>query len=222
MAVFKAVVFDAYGTLFDVNSLNSLGDELYPGKGRALCELWRRKQLEYTWLLSLMGKYQDFWSVTRLGLQYALEALMLAPDEPHTERLMGAYLTLPTFPEVRTSLLRLSQRYPLALLSNGTEGMLEGVVEANNLAPYLSHLLSADAAGVYKPSSRVYNLAISAFFAVPAEIVLVSANGWDIAGAKNFGFNTAWCNRSGAVPETHAPPPDLVVENLEGLEALLP
>ncbi|MER3481783.1 MAG: haloacid dehalogenase type II, partial [Meiothermus sp.] len=178
MAVFKAVVFDAYGTLFDLISLNSLADELYPGKSQALCELWRRKQLEYTWLLSLMGKYRDFWSVTRLGLQYALETLGLPMDDPKPERLLQSYLTLPTFPEVRTSLLRLSQRYPLAVLSNGTEEMLEGVIGANHLEPYLSHVLSADAAGVYKPSSRVYDLAVGAFFAVPAEIVFVSANGW--------------------------------------------
>jgi 2-haloacid dehalogenase len=220
--VFKALVFDAYGTLFDLGGLTVLGDELYPGQGAALCELWRRKQLEYSWLLSLMGRYQDFWLVTRLALLYALDAMGLTADQARLERLMGAYFTLPTFPEVRTSLLRLAERYPLALLSNGTEEMLERVVTHNNLGPYLSHVLSVEAAGVYKPNPRVYDLAIQAFFAVPAEIVFVSANSWDVGGAKNFGFSTAWCNRAGLPIETHAPPPDLVVENLEGLEALLP
>jgi len=220
--VFKAVVFDAYGTLLDVGSLSELGNELFPGKGVALCELWRRKQLEYSWLLSLMGKYQDFWSLTRLGLQYAGAALGLSISDTQEERLMQAYLTLPPYPEVRTSLLRLSQRYPLALLSNGTPDMLESVVRVNNLETYLSHVLSADEVGVYKPHPKVYDLVIQAFFAIPGEIMFVSSNGWEVSGAKSFGFSVAWCNRAGATFETHAPPPDLVVENLEGLEALLP
>ncbi|MCL6529625.1 MAG: haloacid dehalogenase type II [Meiothermus ruber] len=218
----KAVVFDAYGTLFDLGRLDLLADELYPGKGSAVSEAWRRKQLEYSWWLSLMGRYQDFWSVTRLSLSYTLQALNLAAEESQLEQLMDAYLRLPTFPEVRASLLRLAERYPLALLSNGTEAMLEGVVAHNNLGPYLSHILSVDLVGVYKPSPKAYDLAIQAFFAIPSEIVFVSANGWDVGGAKGFGFGTAWCNRTGAPAETHAPSPDWTVENLEGLEALLP
>jgi 2-haloacid dehalogenase len=216
----RAVVFDAYGTLFDLQQLSRECEVVLPGQGAALAELWRRKQLEYTWLLSLMGQYQDFWTITRLGLNFACSALRLPLDTAQQEQLMQGYLTLPTYPEVRAVLPRLSGRYPLAILSNGSEEMLGKVVQHNRLLNYFTHLLSAEAAKTYKPSPKVYDLAVRAFFAVPQEIVFVSSNGWDVAGARAFGLRVAWCNRSGLAPETHAPQPDWTLESLGELESL--
>lgn len=133
---------------------------------------------------------------------------------------MQGYLTLPSYPEVRVVVQRLSSRYPLAILSNGGEEMLGEVVQHNLLQNYFTHLLSAETSKTYKPSPKVYDLAIRAFFAVPEEIVFVSSNGWDVAGAKAFGFKVAWCNRMGLAPETHAPEPDWRLKSLEELESL--
>lgn len=217
----KALVFDAYGTLFSLQSLSELCEQLYPGKGAALSASWRTKQLEYTWLLSLMRQYQDFWAVTRMALRYSCAGLGLSSSEASEERLMQAYLTLPTFPEVRPALERLARQYTLAVLSNGSPDMLDTVVRVGNLDPYFSHILSADEVGVYKPDPRVYALATRELGLEPAEIVFVSANGWDSAGAKLFGFRVAWCNRTGLPIETHAQEPDWVTGSLEGLEDIL-
>lgn len=213
----KALVFDAYGTLFSLQSLSEVCNQLYPGKGTALADAWRKKQLEYTWLLSLMGQYQDFWAVTHMALRYTCSSLGLASSEPSEERLMQAYLTLPTFPEVRLRLEGLAQKYPLAILSNGSVDMLDTVVGVNNLDGYFTHVLSADAIGVYKPDRRVYALATQAFGLEAGQIGFVSANGWDVAGAKAFGFRVAWCNRLGLPMETHAPEPDWVIRGLDEL-----
>lgn len=217
----KALVFDAYGTLFSVQSLSDLCGQLYPGKGAALSASWRAKQLEYTWLLSLMRQYQDFWAVTRMALRYSSAGLGLSSSEASEERLMQAYLTLPTFPEVRPALERLSSQYTLALLSNGSPDMLDTVVRVNNLDPYFTHILSADEVGVYKPDPKVYALATRALGLEPAEMAFISANGWDSAGAKLFGFRVAWCNRPGLPLETHAQEPDWVIGSLDQLEAVL-
>ncbi|WP_299426889.1 haloacid dehalogenase type II [uncultured Meiothermus sp.] len=216
----KAVVFDAYGTLFDVQGLSQVCEDLFPSRGATLSELWRRKQLEYTWLLALMGQYQDFWTITRLALHHASGTLKLPLDAGQQERLMQGFLTLPAYPEVPVVLPRLSSRYPLAILSNGSEEMLGKVVQHNRLQNYFTHLLSAESTRTYKPSPKVYDLAIRAFFAVPEKIVFVSSNGWDVAGARAFGFKVAWCNRWSLAPETHTSEPDWTLESLEELESL--
>ncbi len=197
----KALAFDAYGTLFDVFSVQALTEELFPTKGQQLTQIWRQKQLQYTWLVSLMGRYEDFWQITRRALIYGCKSLDLN-DEPVIDRLMNAYLRLQIYPEVAEGLQRLSQQIPLAILSNGSPMMLEGAVNHAGIEGYLKHVLSADAVGIYKPKPAIYQLALDAFGeSDPAAIGFVSSNAWDVTGATSFGFTSFWINRSGQPEE---------------------
>ncbi len=215
-----ALVFDAYGTLFDVHSVVALCDELWPGKGAQLSQLWRTKQLEHTWLRSLMGRYEDFAHVTEAALQYACAALALPYDEAKRSRLMRAYLHLATFPEVKDTLARL-HGIELAILSNGAPTMLQDLVANAGLAAAIPHVLSVDEVGIYKPSPRVYQLAVDRL-GVPAKAIgFVSSNGWDAAGAKAFGFRTFWVNRAGAPVDPLGAAPDHVIGSLADLPALV-
>jgi 2-haloacid dehalogenase len=215
----EALVFDAYGTLFDVQAQHQLTEALFPGHGAELSGLWRRKQLEYTWLLSLMGQYRPFSEVTRAALEYSVQMLgfVLGPSE---EMLMDAYNRLPVFPEVPAALSRLS-RYRLAVLSNGTPQMLHSVVEHNRLQDWLEPILSVEAVRTYKPHPRAYQMALDALGLRPQQIGFVSANGWDAAGAKAFGFKVCWLNRSALPQETHAAGADVVVGSLEELAEMI-
>jgi len=208
-----AFVFDAYGTLFDVHSVIEAGRAL-TADPVALSNLWRQKQLEYTWLLSLMGRYEDFWAVTERALRFSLRRLALAASEAQIVSLMDAYLTLACFPEARGALARLAAR-PLAILSNGSPRMLEAVVRSGELDGLLAHVLSVDAVRVYKPSPRVYELAPRALGIPAARMLFVSSNGWDVAGAKSFGYRTAWCNRAVAPVESLGVDPDFEVRRLD-------
>ena len=216
----EALVFDAYGTLFDVQAQNQLAEALFPGHGAELSGLWRRKQLEYTWLLSLMGQYRPFWDITRDALDYSAQMLgfVLGPSE---EMLMDAYNRLPAFPEVPSALSRLTSRYRLAVLSNGTPEMLASVVEHNRLQHWLEPILSVEAVRVYKPHPRTYQMAVDALGLKPEQIGFVSANGWDAAGAKAFGFKVYWLNRGAFPQETHAPGPDLTLRSLDELAEIV-
>jgi 2-haloacid dehalogenase len=188
-ATVKALVFDAYGTLFDVHSVIALCDRKFPGQGAELSKLWRTKQLEYTWLRSLAGRYEDFWSVT-----FACHSLSLECPPETRQELMESYLHLETFPEVQATLSKLSQ-YKLAILSNGSPEMLAAAVKCAGLRGIFSHVISADEVRIYKSSPRVYGL-VSQHLGVPdSAIAFVSSNFWDIAGAKSFGFWTCWVNR---------------------------
>jgi len=218
----EALVFDAYGTLFDVHSVTRLADSLFPGKGAALSQAWRTKQLEYTWLRSLMNRYDDFNTVTAEALDWALESLAL-PAKPGDRRaLMLAYRSLGLFPEVSGALERLGKGHSLAILSNGHPDMLDAVVDHNELRVHFGErVFSVHEAGVFKPDPRVYAIA-SAQLALPAEAVgFVSSNGWDAAGAKSFGFRAWWVNRGKAPVERLGSPPDAVVGNLAELATLL-
>ena len=219
-----ALVFDAYGTLFDVHSVTALADRMLPGNGPALSQLWRAKQLEYTWLQSLMATAacprEDFAAVTAHALDYAIAALHLTLGAEDRRRLVGAYLTLAPFPEVRGALAALAPR-PRWILSNGTLAMLEPVVEHAGLAAELDGVLSVDAAGIYKPSPRVYQLAVDRLRLPPARIGFVSSNGWDAIGAKAFGFTAFWINRTGAPVDRHGPAPDRIISTLADLPPLL-
>jgi 2-haloacid dehalogenase len=219
-----ALVFDAYGTLFDVHSVTTLADELLPGHGPALSQLWRTKQLEYTWLQSLMDSpahpRADFAAVTAAALDFAVAALRLTLPSSGRRRLCDAYLTLSPFPDVPAALQALSPR-PRWILSNGTLAMLEPVVRHAGLAAALDGILSVDAAGIYKPSPRVYQLALDRLRLPLARIGFVSSNGWDAIGAKAFGFTAFWINRSGAPVDGHGPPPDRIISTLADLPALL-
>jgi 2-haloacid dehalogenase len=214
----QALVFDAYGTLFDVHSVTRLAEGLFPGQGAALSQAWRAKQLEYTWLRSLMGRYDDFSEVTVQALDWALDSLGLAPDPGARTRLVRAYRTLDMFPEVRGALEKLGARWPLAILSNGHPEMLDAVVDHNELRVLFGdRVFSVHAAGVFKPDPRVYAIA-TAQLELPAEAIgFVSSNGWDAAGAKSFGFRAFWVNRGGAPEERLGSPPDAVFADLAGL-----
>jgi 2-haloacid dehalogenase len=193
----KALVFDAYGTLFDVHSVIKLCDELWPGKGPALSQLWRAKQLEYTWQRSLMQRYEDFTHVTEAALRYGCKALGLALDDGARARLMQAYLRLDPYPEVPETLQRLAGK-KRAILSNGSPAMLEPVVANAGLAKLLEAVISVDALRIFKPDPRVYALAVDRLGVPTGSIGFVSSNCWDAIGAKAFGFRVFWCNRAGA------------------------
>jgi 2-haloacid dehalogenase len=217
----SALVFDAYGTLFDVHSVARLADELFPGKGAALSAAWRTKQLEYTWLRSLMQRYEDFNRVTLASLAWAMESLGIAPEEhaDATRRLIDEYRRLAPFPEVPAALEALSQRCPLAILSNGHPEMLDAVVDHNGLRDrFRGGVLSVHAAKVFKPAPQVYAIAEEALGVPRTMMGFVSSNGWDAAGAKTFGFRVFWINRSGAPVERLGVRPDAVIESLAELE----
>ena len=215
MAAPRAFVFDAYGTLFDVHSVIEAARAV-TSQPQVLSTLWRQKQLEYTWLRSLMGRYEDFWVVTGQALRFALRRLGVTAGEAQVEALMNAYLTLDAFPEVSTALRALGAT-PLAILSNGSPLMLERTVRSSGLEGAFSHVLSVDAVKVYKPSPLVYELAPRALGVAAGEIVFVSSNAWDVAGAATFGFTTCWCNRSNAPAEELEVTPDYEVDRLDAI-----
>jgi len=219
-----ALVFDAYGTLFDVQSVATLAERLFSGQGAALSQLWRSKQLEYTWLQSLMlspiQRREDFAAITAHALDFSAEALHLPLTVAARHRLLDAYLDLSPYPDVATVLVTLAPM-PRLVLSNGTREMLELLAATTGLASHLDAILSVDAAGVYKPSPRVYQLAVDHLKVLPPRIGFVSSNGWDAVGAKAFGLTVIWVNRAGAPLERHGPKPDAIIGSLAELPALI-
>lgn len=216
----RAIAFDAYGTLFDVHSVIALCNRLFPDQGAELSRLWRAKQLEYTWLRSLMGRYEDFWVVTESALVFACRSLGLACPAETRRVLMESYLHLDTFPEVKSALGKLAQ-YKLAILSNGVPKMLAAAVESAGLKGIFAEVISADEVEVYKPSPRVYGQ-ISQHLGVPkSAIAFVSSNFWDIAGAKSYGFWTCWVNRCNLPEDELGVKPDLTVQTLDRLSGIL-
>jgi 2-haloacid dehalogenase len=216
----KAMVFDAYGTLFDVHSVIALCNELFPRQGAALSEKWRAKQLEYTWLRSLMGRYEDFWQVTEAALVFACSALHLDCTPAMRARLMQEYLRLEAFPEVVSALQLLSPR-PLAILSNGNTRMLQTVAKCCGIDHFFAHVISVDEVKTYKPSPRVYELAPQKLKVDKTTIGFVSSNCWDVIGAKAFGFQTFWVNRSGLPCDQLGFTPDVVLKSLAELPPLV-
>lgn len=220
----SALVFDAYGTLFNVHAVIAKCEMLFPGKGAALSQLWRAKQLEYSWLRSLMGRYVDFNVVTRESLQHACNALGLVFSEDSLAQLNEAYRTLAVFDDALPMLQRLRRERPalkLAILSNGAPEMLNAVIQYNNFDPLLDTVLSVDAVGVFKPDPRVYQLACDRLGVDRDAIGFVSSNGWDAAGARAFGFSTFWVNRANAPVEELGVVPDVELHSLTELPALL-
>ena len=209
----EALVFDAYGTLFDVHSVATLAERLAPGHGAAISQLWRSKQLEYTWLGSLMERRKDFAEVTVQALDYTLAALVLPLAAPARAELVRAWLDLEPFADTIPTLERLAPR-PRWILSNGTRAMLDPLVERSGVGAHLAGVLSVDEAGIYKPSPRVYALATRRLDLEPSAIGFVSANGWDAAGAKAYGFTVWWINRAGLPIDRHGPDPDFIVGSL--------
>jgi 2-haloacid dehalogenase len=215
----SALLFDAYGTLFDVHSVVEAGRAVTADPS-ALSALWRQKQLEYTWLRSLMGRYEDFWAVTEAALVFACRRLGIALDPGARRTLMDAYLTLAPFPEVPEALARLGE-LRRAILSNGAPRMLEAAVAHAGLGPHLDAVISVDEVRTFKPAPAVYALGARRLGMPPEAIGFVSSNGWDVAGAKAFGFQVAWVNRQGAPPEELGVAPDLEVRDLGALARAL-
>jgi 2-haloacid dehalogenase len=209
----RGYVFDAYGTLFDVHSVVEAGRAI-TSDPVALSTMWRQKQLEYTWLRALMGTYADFWVVTETALRYTIRRLGLTTSEAQVRRLMESYLSLACFPEVKAALGRLAGR-PRAVLSNGAPSMLAAAVTGSGLTALLEHVISVDRVKTYKPSPLVYALGPEMLGVPAGELLFVSSNGWDAAGAKAFGYQVAWCNRTGVPEEELGVRPDLVIDSLD-------
>ncbi|MFQ5783466.1 MAG: haloacid dehalogenase type II [Alphaproteobacteria bacterium] len=216
-----ACVFDAYGTLFDVHSAaarcrNDLGD-----KADAVSQTWRDKQLQYTWLRSLMGHYVDFWRVTGDALDFALETHNVA-DPGLRQRLMDCYLALAAYPEVKEVLERLKQDgLKCAILSNGAPEMLAAAVRNSGIDDLLDAVISVDEIGIYKPDPRVYKRAVDRLDVAAGRIAFQSSNAWDANGAAAFGFHVAWVNRFGQRPERLPGDADAELSTLDELPALL-
>jgi len=191
----KAIVFDAYGTIYDVASVLETCEKHFPGHGKAISDLWRVKQLEYTWLRSLMGKYENFYAVTEAGLRHSCKALSLDLGEEAKRALMENYFRLSPYPEVPAALERMAKNNLLAILSNGTPSMLQKVTEHNGLTPHFHSILSVDELKVFKPTPKVYQLAVDRLGVRAEQIGFVSSNFWDAAGAKACGFYVFWINR---------------------------
>jgi 2-haloacid dehalogenase len=219
----KAIAFDAYGTLFDVFSVTALGEELFPGKGDALARLWRWKQLQYSMLLSLMGRHRDFWRLTEDGLVYAAKSLGLDLTPDRRARLLDAYLALAAFPDVKPGLAALKARgLRLAILSNGEPRMLEAAARSAGIIDLLDAVLSVEEVKIFKPSPRVYQLAPERLRMRPGELGFVSSNSWDIAGAASTGLETFWIQRrAGEPPEELGFTADHTVSAITDLAALV-
>ncbi|MGA8179797.1 MAG: haloacid dehalogenase type II [Desulfobacterales bacterium] len=217
----KACVFDAYGTLFDVHSAVGKYRQDLGENADQVSLLWRTKQLEYTWLRSLMRRHADFWQVTQDALDYAFDMHQI-DDNVLRKNLMAAYLNLDCYPEVPKALATLKDRgFRLAILSNGTPAMLEAAVKNSGMSDLIEENFSVEEVGVFKPDPRVYQIAVDRFNVKTQEIVFQSSNAWDASGASVFGFKVAWVNRFGQSVERLPGKPDIEIKNLAELPDLL-
>ena len=210
----EVLLYDAYGTLWDVHSVMKRCESCWPGKGMQVSQLWRIKQLEATWLRSLMGRYVPFSTVTREALEYACDALKLPLQRDHESELMSEYLRLATFPDVADSLMR-KQAARAGTLSNGSPDMLEPLVRHSGLK--FDAVMSVDEVKIFKPAPAAYQMAVERFGVPKEKIGFVSSNFWDAAGAKSFGFTVYWINRAGVAPERLGFQPDRMVKSLAAL-----
>jgi 2-haloacid dehalogenase len=197
----KAIVFDAYGTLYDIQSVASVTDEAFPGYGEVITQIWRMKQLEYTWLRSLMRRYEDFSVITRESLIYTLKLLGLKYDSAIFERIMDKYVHLDLYPDAKQALVAV-KGLKLAILSNGSPDMLNMLVRNTGLDQVLAATISIDSKRVFKPSPDAYTLIESNLGVRPAEVLFVSSNPFDVCGARAFGLSVAWIER--VTPEAMA------------------
>lgn len=195
----KVFIFDAYGTLYDVQSVADVTEAAFPGYGEYITQVWRLKQLEYSWMRSMMGRYQDFWTVTREALTYTLKTVGLDPDQRFFEDVIDAYNRLQPYPDAEQALAALGG-YRLAILSNGSPKMLSALVRNSGLERYFEATISTDSKRVYKPEPRAYELVEERLGVRPDEVVFVSSNGFDVSGARSFGFRVARIER---VPAQH-------------------
>jgi 2-haloacid dehalogenase len=222
MTAIKAIAFDMYGTLYDVNSVSTRCNEFYPGRGEEMSHLWRQKSLEYTWLRSLMDDYSPFEAVTEDALVFTCGQLGLSLDEATRAALCEAYFHLEPHPEVRAALAELEATgIALTILSNGSAHSIGSVVRNSGLEKHFKALLSADSVKIYKPHHTVYEIAEQQLRLNRAEILFVSSNPWDASGARHFGFPVCWVNRSGKTFDELGQAPDLVVTGIDALPAYI-
>ena len=225
----RVVVFDAYGTLFDVYSVAELAERLFPGQGAPLSVIWRDKQIEYSRLISLSDPraqgsqhYQDFWTLTQLALDYAFARLNLKATADQRQRLLDQYAQLQAFPENLGVLQALHQKgRPCAILSNGSPAMLESAVQSAGFAPYLDRVISVDAVRQFKTSPTSYDLVQQNYEVQKSEVLFVSSNGWDALGATWYGFQTCWVNRQSLPHETLGPAPTHTARDLKHVLAVV-
>ena len=216
----KVIIFDAYGTLFDVNSAaekckNKIGEKWEP-----FANYWRTTQLEYTWLRSLMGRHQDFWKVTEQSLDKSMKVFQI--DTSMRDELLDLYKVLSTFPEVKETLKKLKEKnYKLAILSNGTPALLRELVSSNNLESIFDDVLSIEEVKIYKPHPNVYNIPIKKYQIEKNQFAYLSSNTWDVSAAGNFGFNAVWVNRNKNIFDNLDYKPITEINNLSDLNNLL-
>ena len=212
----KAIIFDAYGTLFDVNSAAEKCKDKIGDKWEGFANYWRTTQLEYTWLRSLMNRHKDFWQVTEDSLDKSMKTFEI--DSLMRNELLDLYKKLSTFPEVKEVLNNLKKKdYKLAILSNGTPALLNELVTSNNLDNIFDEIFSIEEAGIYKPNSKVYDLPIKKYQIQKYEVAFLSSNTWDVSGGGNYGYSAIWVNRNKNFFDNLDYKPKNEVENLKQL-----
>ncbi len=212
----KAIIFDAYGTLFDVNSAAEKCKDKIGDKWESFANYWRTAQLEYTWLRSLMNRHKDFWQVTEDSLDKSMKAFKIDPSMRN--ELLDLYKILSTFPEVKEVLQNLKKKdYKLAILSNGTPTLLNELVTSNNLDNIFDDIFSIEEVGIYKPDPKVYNLPIKKYLIKKDEVAFLSANTWDVSGGGNYGYSSIWVNRNNNIFDNLDYKPKNEVKNLKQL-----
>jgi len=216
----KAIIFDAYGTLFDVNSAAEKCKERLGDKWEGFANYWRTTQLEYTWLRSLMRRHKDFWQITEDSLDKSMNFYNI--DIAMRSELLNLYKVLSPFTEVRDTLKKLKQsNYKLAILSNGTPDLLNELVVSNQLKDIFDDIFSVEEAGIFKPDSKVYDLPINKYNIEKNEVLFLSANTWDVSGAGNYGYNTVWVNRNNNIFDKLDFEPNQQISNLSELLDLI-
>ena len=216
----KAIIFDAYGTLFDVNSAAEKCKERLGDKWEGFANYWRTTQLEYTWLRSLMRRHKDFWQITEDSLDKSMNFYNI--DNSMRSELLNLYKVLSPFTEVRDTLKKLKQsNYKLAILSNGTPDLLNELVVSNQLKDIFDDIFSVEEAGIFKPDSKVYDLPINKYNIEKKEVLFLSANTWDVSGAGNYGYNTVWVNRNNNIFDKLDFEPNQQISNLSELLDLI-
>ena len=212
----EACVFDAYGTLFDVNSAAAKCKKKLGNRWESFANAWRTTQLEYTWLRSLMKKHKNFWEITEDSLDHTMETFKI--KQGMRNELLNLYKELSPYPEVKECLEGLkSKKIKIAILSNGTPDLLKGLVESNNIQNYFDDIFSIESVGIYKPDSRVYEMPIKKYDCKPENICFMSSNTWDVSGGGVFGYNAVWVNRFNKVFDKLSYKPKFVINNLKEL-----
>ena len=216
----KAIIFDAYGTLFDVNSAAEKCKDKIGDKWESFANFWRTTQLEYTWLRSLMKRHKDFWQITEDSLDKSMKAFSIDPSMKN--ELMNLYKVLSPFKEVPETLKKLKgKNFKLAILSNGTPSLLDELVKSNNLDKLFDDIFSIEEVGIYKPDSRVYDLPIKKYKIKNSEVIFLSANTWDVSGGGNYGYQSIWVNRNNNIFDNLDYKPSNQIKDLTELFSLI-